>query len=146
MLLQDARTRLTDIANDCELSTTAVLNRIKRMKKSGLIIKSALYVNMVYLGFPYLLLIGVNVEPFREPDIVKLIKKHALVAGIDRTLGKYDLCLFVFAKNLDDLDRLKHLIRKQKGVMGIEINIWNKFHFNYGNIKLTYKMEAELDG
>lgn len=135
-LIKDARSKLTDIAEDCELSSTAVKNRIVRLKKSGLIVKASLLVDMAFLGYPYPVLIGVNLDHNQEDNIIELIRKHTKVVGIDKTIGKYDLCLFVFAESINELDKLKYLIRKQKGVKNIEINIWNKIHLNYGNINV----------
>ncbi len=145
-LIVDARSKLTDIANDCGLSSTAIKNRIVRLEESGLIIKAASNINMAFFGYDYPALIGVNLEPNQEHNITKLIKKHTQVAGIDQTIGKYDLCLFVFAKNINDMDRLKHLIRKQKGVKNIEVNIWSNFQLNYNNINLIATKESELHG
>lgn len=135
-LINDARSKLLDIANECGLSSPAVKHRIDRLKTSGLIVKAALNINMAYFDYPYPALIGVNLEPNQEHNIAKLIRKRTKVAGIDQTIGKYDLCLFVFAKTVNELDELKYLIRKQKGVRGIEINIWNKIRINYTNINL----------
>lgn len=136
LLIKDARSKKTEIADDCGLSSTAVNNRIELMEANGLIVKSALNINLVFFGYPYLLLIGVNLRPERENQIIEVIRQHTKVAGIDRTVGKYDLCLFVFAENLNDLDRLKNLIKNQKGVTKIDINIWNQFQLNYDNIKM----------
>lgn len=141
LLLRDARTKLTDIAKECELSSTAVKNRIDYMEKSGLIVKPLLNINMIFFGYKIPLLVGVNLEPSQEESIIKFIKSQVKVAGIDRTIGKYDLCLFVFAENITELDELKYLIRKQKGVTNIEINIWDRFHFNFDNIQFTKKEE-----
>lgn len=142
-LINDARSKVVDIANDCGLSSTAVKERIVRMKKRGLIFKAALSINMASLGYPLPVLIGVALECKqdcdRESRIVELIKEHTKVAGIDQTIGKYDLCLFVFAKNVDELDKLKQLIKKQEGIRNIEINIWNKFYLNYNNLKILNK-------
>jgi Lrp/AsnC family transcriptional regulator for asnA, asnC and gidA len=138
-LIKDARSKLVDIANECGISSTAVKNRIKRLKKSGLIVRAALNINMTCFDYPYPILIGVNVEDDQEHNITKLIRKNIKVAGIDHTIGKYNLCLFVFAKTVNELDKLKYLIRKQKGVKNIEINIWNKIHMNYTNINLQNK-------
>ena len=136
LLINDARSKKTEIANDCGLSSTAIKNRIELMKANGLIVKPVLNINLAFFGYPYLLLIGVNLLPERENQIIEVIKQHTKVAGIDRTIGKYDLCLFVFAKNLNDLDRLKNLIKNQIGVTKIDINIWNQFQLNFGNIKI----------
>ncbi len=138
----DARTKLTDIAKECELSSTAIKNRIDNMEKSGLIIKPLLTINMIFFGYKIPILVGVNLEPDKEESIIKFIKSQVKVAGIDRTIGKYDLCLFVFAENITKLDEMKHLIRKQKGVTKIEINIWDRFHFNFNNMDFTEKEES----
>ena len=135
-LINDARSKKTEIAEDCGLTSTAIKNRIELMKANGLIVKSALSVNLAFFGYPYMLLIGLNLQPETENQIIEKIKQLTKVAGIDRTMGKYDLCLFVFAENLNDLDRLKNLIKNQKGVTKIDINIWNQVQLNYNNIDL----------
>ena len=135
-LINDARSKKTEMAEDCGLTSTAIKNRIELMKANGLIVKSVLSVNLAFFGYPFMLLIGVNLLPETENQVIELIKQRTKVAGIDRTMGKYDLCLFVFAENLNDLDRLKNLIKNQKGVTKIDINIWNQFQLNYNNIDL----------
>ncbi len=139
-LIGDARSKLKYISDECGVSSTTIINRIDRMKKSGLIEKSVLQINMAFFGYHIPLLIGVNLEPDKEQDIIKFIKRQVKVAGIDKTIGKYDLCIVVFAKSINKLDELKYLIRKQKGVKKIEVNIWNKFHFIFNNIELLENM------
>jgi DNA-binding Lrp family transcriptional regulator len=135
-LIRNSRTKLKDIANDCEISSTAVKNRINRLEKNRLILRFVLPLNMASFGYQIPVLIGVNVENNHIQNIISLIKKHTKVAGIDKTFGKYNLCLFVFAKNVNDLERLKLIIRKEKGVKNIEISLWNKYYFNWGNLDL----------
>lgn len=139
LLIKDARSKKTDIATDCGLSSVAIKHRIELMKANGLIVRSALNVNLAFFGYPYPLLIGVNMLPESENYVIELIKQHTKVAGIDRTIGKYDLCLFVFAQNLKDLDRLKNLIKNQKGVKKVDVNIWSRFQLNYDNLDLSIK-------
>jgi DNA-binding Lrp family transcriptional regulator len=136
ILLRDVRTKLKDIANECGLSSTTIKNRIDRMKENGLMVESVLTFNLAFFKYSLPLLLGVNLIPHREYDIIKFIKRQVTVAGINRTIGKYDLCLIVFAKSINELDELKHSIRKQKGVTNVELNIWSKNHFNFGNIDL----------
>jgi Lrp/AsnC family transcriptional regulator for asnA, asnC and gidA len=141
-LIKDARSKRKDIANECGLSSTAIKNRIDRMKKSGLIVKPVLGFNMAFFKYEIPLFIGVNLDPHREYDIIKFIKRQVKVGGINKTIGKYDLCLIVFAKSINELDELKHLIRKQKGVKNIELNIYSKKHFNFDNIDLIKNKRA----
>ena len=135
-LIMDARSKLTVIANDCGISSTAVKNRIERLKKCGVIVDAALLFNMASFGYNYPAYIRVNVDINEEDKITNLVRKHAKVAGIDKTIGRYSLNLFVFAQNINKLDNLKFLIRNQKGVNDIEVNIWKNFHLNYSNIRI----------
>jgi DNA-binding Lrp family transcriptional regulator len=140
-LLNDARRKLTDIAEECDLSSTAVRNRINKMKKKGIIIKPVLNLNMPFFGYEIPLLIGVNLEYGQENKIINFVKSHVKVAGIDQTIGKYDLCLFVFAESVSKLDDLKNLVKKQQGVKKIEVNLWSKFHLNFDHIDFIEKKE-----
>ena len=138
-LIRDSRSKLKDIANECRLSSTAVKNRIDKMKKKGLIYKFVMNINMEFFGYKIPLLIGINLDPYFEHEIVKIIKSHVKVAGINKSIGKYDLCIVVFAKNINELDELKYLVKKQKGVKNIELNIWSKNHFNFDKIDFIQK-------
>ena len=138
-LIRDSRSRIKEVADECKLSSTAVINRINKMKKRGLIYKFVLNLNMEFFGYKIPLLIGVNLDPHCENEIIKIIKSQVKVAGINRSIGKYDLCIVVFAKNLQELDQLKYLVNKHKGVKNVELNIWSKNHFNFDNIDFTKK-------
>jgi len=136
-LIGDSRSKKTDMAKECGLSSVAVINRIDLMKKSGLIVKPVLSLNMASFGYPYPVVIGVNLDPGIEQSVTELIMEHTMVGGIDETFGEYDLCIFAFAKNLKDLDRLKNLVMSQNGVNKIDVHIWHEFDLNYNNIRLS---------
>ena len=107
------------------------------MKKNGLIVRAILNFNMASFEYEIPLLIGINLDPNREQDVINFIKSQVKVAGIDKTIGKYDLCLVVFLESINKLDELKYKIRKQKGVRNIELNIWSKKHINFDNIDFS---------
>ncbi len=141
-LLSDARSKLKDIAEECELSSPAIKNRINRMNEIGLIIEPVLLFNMAFFGYKVPLTIGVNLDPDRENDFINFVEHQVHVAGIDKTVGKYDLCMFVLTKDINQLDRVKHLLRKQKGVKEIEFFICSNFHFFFNNIDFVDNEEV----
>lgn len=51
ILIQDARTSLKDIAKECGISSVSVLNRIKRLKKLGVITGATLIPSVSIIGF-----------------------------------------------------------------------------------------------
>lgn len=141
-LLNDARSKLRDIANECDLSAVTTKNRIEKMKKVGLIVEPVLLFNMAFFEYIIPFTIGVDLEPNRENDFINFSKHQVHVAGIDKTVGKYDLCIFAFAKNIEHLDRVKHLFRKQKGVKEIEFFLWSNYHFFFNNIDFVDNKEG----
>jgi DNA-binding Lrp family transcriptional regulator len=145
-LIENSRIKKVDIAKKCGMTSVAVLNRIEVMKKNKLIIKPILYFNMAYFGYPHPVVIGVDLNPEIEEDIITLIKEQTILAGVDKTFGEYNLCIFAFAKSLKDLDRIKKLILSRKGVNKIEVNIWHEFHLNYNNINFLPSKESGLNG
>lgn len=141
-LLSNSRSKLNEIAKDCALSPSAIRNRINRMVESGLIIEPVLLFNMAFFGYTNPLTIGVNVNPDQENNIIHFIEQQLHVAGIDKTVGEYDLCIFAFAKNIEHLDRVKHLLRRQKGVKETEFFLWSNFHFFFNNLDFVENEEV----
>jgi DNA-binding Lrp family transcriptional regulator len=140
-LLNDSRMNKTEIARECGLTSVAIQNRIEVMKEKRIIVKPVLYLNLAYFGYPISATICLNVKLDAEEEIIEVINKHTIVAGIDKTFGEYDICFFVFAENLKDLERVKNLVINQKGVNKIDVLIWNDFQLRYDKIDLTIQEE-----
>ena len=135
-LLKDARSKMVDIAKDCGVSVTTIKNRIERLKKTGIIVKEEMMLEPAFFGYPYPVMIGVNLSPDKEDHICNLIRKEVKLVSIDHFVGHYDLSIFAFAKTLKELTNIKELILKQKGVNNVELVIWNKVHFHFENFIL----------
>ena len=135
-LIKDARTTLTDLAKICKISSPAVKKRIEQMKKNNVIIWSTLTFNLVKFGYPLYALVGLNMEQENVQKVINIVNEHSVVAGIDHTIGHYDLCLFLFCKSIEELDNLKKILTNEKNVRDVEINVWNKFDINYDNINI----------
>jgi Lrp/AsnC family transcriptional regulator for asnA, asnC and gidA len=135
-LLKDSRARMKNIAKECGISAVAIKKRVDQLKKNKVIIKPVLISKMSNFGYGFLALIGINLESSQEQSVIEVIKELIVISRVEKTIGKYDLCINVFAKNLNQLDRLKNVVMTHPGVESVEINIWNKYVANYDNIKL----------
>ena len=139
MLIKDARTNLKVIANECGLSANAIHKRVKRLKAAGVITGTIVFIKPELFGLEQAATVGINLEPSQELNVTDLIRKVAYLIHIDRSLGKYDICAFVAAKNMKQIEMLKETIRKHTGVKRIAVNFWSKTYFNYDNIGLKPK-------
>jgi DNA-binding Lrp family transcriptional regulator len=135
-LIKDARKKLKDIANEIGFSTVATFKRINRLKAKGVITETTIVKDVNLLGHPYPALIGVNLEGNPETIAEELTSEQYNLAGISPSVGKYDLCVFVVATSIQELNALRRHIREKEGVKRVAVNIWTESHFNFDNFEL----------
>jgi len=125
MLIKDARTRLKVIAKECETSSVSVLNRIKRLKKLKVITGATLYPNLSALGIPITATIGVNYDGNQDQEILKLIGEQTYLVEPSPSIGEYDLCALVYAKSINEIDKIAYSVRKHFEASKVTINVWS---------------------
>lgn len=123
-LIRDSRTSLKEIAENCGLTSVAILKRIKRLKTSRVIIGTTLFPKMSKAFGYQATTIGINLDYFQQPEIVKLIQEQANVVELSSSAGKYDLTVVVFTKNIVELNNIIQTIRKNPGVKRTVANNW----------------------
>lgn len=135
-LLQDARTKLSTIARDCNVSITTIKNRIENLRKDGIILKEEMLIDMSYFGYEHVISMGINLAPEQEENIFNSIKQKMKLVASYRLVGTYDLYFIAYVKTLEDLYYIKDVIQKHKDVNDVEIFLWNKMHFHFENLQL----------
>ena len=135
-LVRDARAKLKDIAKKCSLSSTAVFNRIGRLKTLGVIKGAAMFFDMSQVGFMYPASIGIDFELNERDKVLKIIREQSQVIIASESAGSNTLRIFSVARGLKDIEDLKQLIRKQPGTRKVTISIWSAPHFLFDNVEL----------
>jgi DNA-binding Lrp family transcriptional regulator len=142
LLIKDARTRLKDIAKECNTSSVSVLNRIKRLKRLGVITGATLFPHAALIDLQTTANIGINLNSneANEDEIIKLLDEQINLVEPSASVGKYDLCALVFTENVSELDKAVYAVRKCVGVRKIDVNIYSgEPHFVFENINLRPK-------
>jgi DNA-binding Lrp family transcriptional regulator len=136
-LIKDARSELKDIAKDCGVSCVAISNRIKRLKKTGVITGAVMFPNLSKLGGAIIATIGINVESGEEEEIQEIIQEQLYLIEPSVSIGCYDLFALVTARNINELQKTVQMIKKHDVVKRITVNIWvPPPHNNFENIDL----------
>jgi len=135
-LVKDARMKLKDIASEVGLSVVATFKRIKRLKATGVITETTTFKNAYLLGHPYPALLGVDLETDSKVIVDELSPLPSNIVGLSPSVGKYDLCIFVLATSVAELDSLRQSLMKKKGVKRVAVNIWTQDYFNFENLKI----------
>jgi len=122
-LTKDARIDLNDLAKECNLTSSAVLKRIRKLKNSAIIVGTQLDLKRGTLGYPEVATLGIAAENSKVDDITQKVRTIPNVVVCAKSIGRYNLFAHVFAKDLIELDYVTHLIKNIKGIKLISINI-----------------------
>ena len=136
VLFWDARIKIKDLAKEVGVSINTLNQRVKRLKDKKVIIGTTLSKNMALIGYPFLAIIGVNLDPKCEQDIMRTIRKRSKVMAIHKTIGGFDMIVFVVSKTINELDNLKQVIKRNNGVRNTSLMILQKLHLNYEAVDL----------
>jgi len=120
----DARTDLKDIAEKCSLTSSAVLNRIKRLRAEKIIVGTRLELKRGIFGFLVDATVAISAENSQVDQVFQKLKDIHNVRVCARTIGKYNVFAQIFAKNLSDMGNITHRIRNITGVREISSNIY----------------------
>jgi DNA-binding Lrp family transcriptional regulator len=122
-LLRDVRTNFADIAKECNLSTTAITQRYRKMKQNGIITGTTLITNPKNSRNQHFTSIDIKAESSHETSIIEAIKKLPRTRVCFKVIGKYDIHASMIIESLEQIDQIKNNIKKQKGVLKIEITM-----------------------
>ena len=116
--MKDARTPKTKIAKELNISETAVRKRIARLEKEGIIIGYKATINYK-LAKMVASLTGLDVDPDKLLDVIKILKKIPEIKSIYLTTGDHVLMIEVVSKSVDELAKIHDNIAKLEGVKRI---------------------------
>jgi len=137
LLIQDARTSLKNIAKKCNISSVAVMNRIKHLKDLGVIKGATLFPSLDKIGFNIVATIGIETDSNSE-ELAEFFKEHTHLIEPSTCVGEYDFCALVFAEDITSLNQKISAVRKRFGMEKIVVNVWAGFpHLNFENIDLN---------
>ena len=134
-LLKDARCSFSEIAKDCHVSTTAIAQRYIKLCKNGTIIGTTLMTNS---GSHYSLSIDLKAQNDYEEAIMEAINKLPGTLHCFKVIGRNDIHAAIRVDSLEQTDKVKNAIRKEKGVLSLEIaNNLDKFFLFPENLLRT---------
>ena len=118
MCLKDnARENATNIGAKINLSTSAVIERIKKLESSGLIEGYTTIINQSVLGREIMAFIYVSLEhPKHNENFVRLVKENSSVAECHYIAGDFDFILKVITQTGKSLEEILNYIKAISGV------------------------------
>lgn len=135
-LICNSRKKVKDIAKKCNLSSTAVSNRITRLKAEGVIKGSVLFIDMNKMDFMHAASLGLNVKSEKKAEVLRIIKSKVNIISIGESEGNSNLTVFFVAKNLNDIYNLKNYLMPYTVSGKVNVGLWKTPHILLENVKL----------
>jgi Lrp/AsnC family transcriptional regulator for asnA, asnC and gidA len=104
-LQEDGRAPFTHIAKQAGVSETTIRTRYRNLVEEG-IIRSVGIVDPYALGFQAPALVGATVEPGMVDQVARAVAEIPEVSYLVMTLGRFDLMIEVFCRDLPHFTRL----------------------------------------
>jgi Lrp/AsnC family transcriptional regulator for asnA, asnC and gidA len=108
-LQEDGRTPFTKIAKKAGVSETTIRSRYRNLVEAG-VVRTVSIVDPFALDFQAPAMLGVSIEPGKIEEVARTISSLPEVSYLVLTLGKNDLLVEVYCRNLP---HLTHLITRQ---------------------------------
>lgn len=139
ILLADARENQKNIAKKCGITPVAVLRRIKKLKQNGVIIGTNLMLNKDFLGSPCEVTALIDACNTMENEVKEKIRQTENVLVCAESIGRYNLCAFIVAYDINELNETIGKIRNIDGVKSVNVNIWT------GNRHRNFERDLKVD-
>lgn len=123
-LQMDARLNLSDYAKELGITKNAVSARVKKLKDKGIITGSIIQVDLTRFGYHCIANLGIKAVPSRVSEVLEYLKE---VPGADLfagTIGTYNIFVWVFLKNVSEMQVVKAKIRRHPAVLQVKGSIW----------------------
>ena len=116
-LRENARAKLSTIAERVCLSVTATADRIRKLEKSGIITGYGITIDERKVGRDISALISVSIEhPRYNDDFINQVNAHPDILECLYVTGDYDFSLKVVTSGSEGLEKVLNFVKGIKGV------------------------------
>lgn len=118
-LAKNARISFRELAGIVKLTDVAVIKRVRKLEKIGVIRKYTVIVDPRSLGYEHVSFTGINVRPEKLFDIVKVLEEMECVKYLALTGGDHDVLAVIWATIREELEKIHMEIKNLDGVIAV---------------------------
>lgn len=139
-LKKNARQTASEISKNIHLSVSTVIERIKKMEKSGLIHSYTVITDDARLGNDITVLMEISMEhPRYNDDFIRRVNENPNIIACYYLTGEFDFLLKICCRSSDHLEQIhKHI----KDCPGVRLT---RTHYVLRTVKNIHSSMAECD-
>ena len=124
ILKEDSSLSTHKISKKTLIPVTTVNNRIKKLRKDGIIKKYTVEIDKIKLGFNLSAYIFINLsltelkeEGMKVEDLIRIIRKNHLIESVEHVSGSIDIVLKMNVRSIEELnDYVVNTLSSYKGI------------------------------
>jgi DNA-binding Lrp family transcriptional regulator len=116
-LVHDCNRSYRALAKDLGMSTTAIIDRIRELERTGRIIGYGARFDYLELGYEFMGLVEINISGKKIIEVERKIANLPRVAAVWDTTGEYDSLAVVMCKSRGELSAT---VKKMLSIDGVE--------------------------
>ncbi len=121
LLKRNSRRPFTEIAEKLDVSEGTVRKRVRCLEEEGVIKGYTLEIDPAELGYDFVTILGVDVDPKYLLDIVDKVREIEEVRWAAKSTGDHMIMTEIWAKETEDLSRIiSEKIGKLEGVVDMK--------------------------
>ncbi|MCI8533015.1 MAG: Lrp/AsnC family transcriptional regulator [Lachnospiraceae bacterium] len=118
-LSENSRQSATEISRTVHLSIAAVIERIRKLERNGIIRQYTIVTDQRKMGNEVTALMEVSLEhPGYYEGFTKAMRENDHIVSCDYLTGDYDFMLKIQTRSSETLEQLHRMIKSIKGVSG----------------------------
>ena len=106
LLRENARMSFTEMARQTGISDATIQNRLKRMRERGIIERLTVIAKPEATGYVVTAIMLVQTDTEKHDEAKKALSELPEISEVYSVLGEYDLFVKVWAKSLEELNRI----------------------------------------
>jgi Lrp/AsnC family transcriptional regulator for asnA, asnC and gidA len=123
-LQKNARTKYSDIAEQCDVSVDTIIKRFRKLKDSGIVTGTTLLLDPRKFGEDVIANFSIDVEPSSVGDVLEFMKKQNGINFATQAMGEYDIFSIATRRNMNEMNNLKETIQNHLMVREVKTSIW----------------------
>jgi Lrp/AsnC family transcriptional regulator, regulator for asnA, asnC and gidA len=141
ILISDARTNLTVIGKECGISSVSALNRIKRLKKLGVITGATTFPSISKIGFNIVATVGMQTDSSND-KILDFLRQYTYLIEPSQSLGAFDFSALVYSENIESLNQKIEMLKMRFVIKKVIVNVWSMPYMNFENVNLKPQVKG----
>jgi len=120
----DARTKYTDVANQCDVSVDTIIKRFRKLRRNGLVKGTTILLDPRKFGKEIIANFSIDAEPSCIDEVIGYLKEQEGVVFATHSMGSYDVFALAMKRNMNEMNALKETIQSHIKVNDIQTYIW----------------------